>query len=119
MKYAELLASQRFRFFVVGQVFILKVTLALSVTQAASFDAFTSRHDLSKNVQRIYLSIFVGVWHRPKAPQSCARQNHDQSIQILWQIIFHELSRNRSSHQSLLARTFLICKTSRQLTLVL
>ena len=47
MKYAELLASHGFRFRVIGQVLILKVTLALSVIQAASFDAFT-RHNLSK-----------------------------------------------------------------------
>jgi len=82
MKYAELLASHRFRFLVVGQVLILKVTLALSVIQAASFDAFT-RHNLSKKCATHLPKHFRRRLARPKESQSRAGQNPDKTIQML------------------------------------
>jgi hypothetical protein len=65
VKYAEFLASHGFRFLVVGQVLILKVTLALSVIQAASFDAFVL-HNLSKKYATHLPKHFRQHLARPK-----------------------------------------------------
>jgi hypothetical protein len=82
MKYAELLTSHGLCFLVAGQVLILKVTLALSMIQAASFDAFT-RHNLSKKCATHLPKHFRRCLARPKESQSRAGQNSDKSIQML------------------------------------